>query len=286
MSLKELERRKPLITNIQRLCVHDGPGIRTTVFFKGCNLHCPWCANPENISFHKELYYLPEKCIEGCKERESGCNLKELCPYGAYRVIGEFYSEEELFNILARDKVYWGTTGGVTFSGGEPLLSLLYYHNMVKKLRKDSVNITVETALCVEQSIVLQALELVDTFYIDVKMLDTVLFSNIIGGELATYISNVKKVIEIKDKSNILFRIPIVKEYYRGAENYHALYDFLKIIDGCSVEIFSVHNLAEHKYNRLCKKYEHYELTDIDELQHIKERIESVSSCCVKINSF
>ena len=104
-----------LITDIQRCSVHDGPGIRTTVFFKGCPLNCVWCHNPECISFDVEILSYPEKCI-GCGMCDEGCFS------GAKVVCGNEMTVEEIIKHIMLDKPYFGKDGGVTFSGGECLL--------------------------------------------------------------------------------------------------------------------------------------------------------------------
>jgi len=140
----------PLITNIQRFCLHDGPGIRTTIFVKGCSLRCPWCCNPECLNPNYEVYFQRNKCL---LERGISCNIccgelfknpqeyfqvnnknsilyefdfesfKECCPTKALDVCGKIYSVEEIMKILKKDMLYFRNSGGgVTFSGGEPLL--------------------------------------------------------------------------------------------------------------------------------------------------------------------
>ena len=139
-----------LITNIQRFSLHDGPWIRTTVFLKGCNLRCPWCANPENLSFQKEEY------------------VKD----GIKGIYGYEISGEELEKEILKDKIYYEDGGGVTFSGGEALLAFKELEPLLKKLKEDKINICVETALMVKNELLEIALNYVDLFIIDIKILD------------------------------------------------------------------------------------------------------------------
>ena len=133
---------KVLVSNIQRLSLHDGPGIRTTVFFKGCSLHCPWCANPENININSENYFIKEKCLTTCL-KTSICNHKGNveCLYGAVGIWGKHYSEEEILKEIKKDKGFYKKDGGVTFSGGEPLLQAKGLVPLLCRLKKEKINI-------------------------------------------------------------------------------------------------------------------------------------------------
>ena len=120
-----------IVTNIQHFCLHDGYGIRTTVFLKGCSLRCPWCANPENINMNIEKY------VEKLNNKEIEKN------YGFNITIDELYSE------IVKDKNFYSNGGGVTFSGGEPILQINELEDLLIKLNNENINITFETALFV-----------------------------------------------------------------------------------------------------------------------------------------
>ena len=139
------------ITNIQHFSLDDGPGIRTTVFLKGCNLTCPWCCNPENISSEIESY--------------SHNNQKESFGYDI--------TLEELEKEILKDEVFYSENdGGVTFSGGEPLLQIKELEPLLKSLRSKNINICFETALSVPSELLEMAIEYIDEIFIDVKILD------------------------------------------------------------------------------------------------------------------
>lgn len=129
-----------LIADIQRSSVHDGPGIRTTVFFKGCPLSCAWCHNPECISFKPEFLQYPEKCI-GCGFCEDGCFS------GAKVVCGREMTVDALMEQILLDRDYYGNDGGVTFSGGEPLAQMGFLKAVVAKCRELGIHCAVETSL-------------------------------------------------------------------------------------------------------------------------------------------
>ena len=137
------------ITNIQHFSLHDGPGIRTTVFLKGCNLTCPWCCNPENINYEIEYY------IEDGIEKEFGYDI----------------SLEDLEKEILKDQVYYENDGGVTFSGGEPLLQIKLLEPLLKSLKEKEINICFETALSVPLENLKLAIEYADELFIDVKFI-------------------------------------------------------------------------------------------------------------------
>lgn len=278
---------RPLITNIQRFSLHDGPGIRTTVFFKGCSLHCPWCANPENICFKEELYFISEKC-SACCNNINDCMQKKYpqeCTYGAIGKWGKFYSEEELYSILIRDKIYYGKDGGVTFSGGEPLLFLSNYENVLAQLKSENIDIAVETALNVNAESVILTASYVDRFYVDIKSLDEKLIKTVIGGDLERFKGNVLNLKRVVGMDNIVFRIPIVRNFSDSPESIQALEEYLTQIDARNIEIFALHNLAEKKYERLGRNFQPFEAVSSEKLTEIKGQLSSKSGRSVAINS-
>ena len=129
-----------IVTDIQRSSIHDGPGIRTTVFFKGCPLNCVWCHNPECIEKSPQMLYYPEKCI-GCGMCDKGCysGAKVLC--------GKEMTAKEIFKEILLDKAYYGTDGGVTFSGGEPMMYPEMLKEIISLCKKEGINTAVETSL-------------------------------------------------------------------------------------------------------------------------------------------
>ena len=173
------------VTGVQRFSVHDGPGIRTTVFLKGCSLRCPWCCNPENIKPEREVYFRASRCT-GCLECLKGCEFLERpedifmypehlecaenCPSGAMGVYGDDLSPEELADLILRDLDYYeATEGGVTFSGGEPLLQADGILALLEKL--DGIHVAVETSLHAPPENLGVLLDRVDLFIVDVKIL-------------------------------------------------------------------------------------------------------------------
>lgn len=225
-------QNKLMITNIQRMCFHDGPGIRTTVFTKGCTLHCPWCSNPENLSSAPEFY-----------EKD-----------GVKGVYGQEYTAEELVKILLRDRDFWGEDGGVTFSGGEALLQADALRGVLELLKDKGVHTAVETALFVPEMHLEKIIPYVDCFIVDVKILDRTECRSVLGGDISVYLKNVEILCEAGKIK--LFRVPCCPEYTFTEENKKRLLEFFKKF--CSsgqkevpVQLFEIHGLGEKKYESL-----------------------------------
>ena len=210
--------------------MHDGPGIRTTVFLKGCNLHCPWCANPENISFQSEVY---------TKDGETG-------------VYGRRYAPEELLDVLLKDQVFYGEAGGVTFSGGEPLMHMTALKPVLALLKSERIHIAIETALFVPSEMVKAAMSHVDLFIVDMKILQPQLCEGVIGGNVEMYLANLELIIQ--EGKQILLRIPCNYEYTLTEENRALIERWCCTHPQVPVEIFATHSLGGAKYESLGKK--------------------------------
>lgn len=227
--MTEKERRQTVrISNIQRLCFHDGPGIRTTVFLKGCSIHCPWCANPENIMYEIQPYF-----------DDSG---KETGEYGMDITL------EELLLEVVKDRNFYLNDGGVTFSGGEPLLQIEKYASVLRELKEMGIHLAVETALFVPESKVDLAKQYFDWFYIDMKILEPEECKVILGGNVGQYLSNLKNVSRSGKK--ICIRIPCSGKTVNES-NVRMIADTMK--ENCinDVELFNLHDLGAKKYERL-----------------------------------
>ena len=237
------------ITNIQRFSLHDGPGIRTTVFLKGCNLRCPWCCNPENINPNIEHY------IEKGLEKDFGYDI----------------SLDDLEKEILKDEIYYDDgKGGVTFSGGEALLQIKSLEPLLRNLKDKSINICFETALSISTDLLEIALKYADFIYIDIKLLSN---SSVIGLDLDLYYRNIELVTKRIPSENIVFRIPLNYEYTLDGENIERILDFLKNYPDCAVELFKVHNLAESKYKYLNKQYINFTDVSNEDIENLFSRI-------------
>lgn len=233
------------VTNIQRMCFDDGPGIRTTVFLKGCSIHCPWCSNPENISF----------------EKQSFCDGENIHSFGEY---GTDYNSEDLAEILFKDRKFWGTEGGVTFSGGEALMQAKQLEEVWARLKSDGIHMAVETALFVPAALLEIAMRYIDFYYVDVKLLEGNLCASVLGGDAGQYRENVEELAS-RHKS-IHFRVPCSKEYVLLESNQKELCGFLGKYRQFPVEIFAVHDLGKGKYKSLGMEMPYFERITEEEM--------------------
>lgn len=251
-----MKEDKILVGNIQRFCVNDGPGIRTTVFLKGCSLKCPWCSNPENIKPIIE-YYIENELSKS---------------------FGKYYSSDELFNLIMKDILYYDSDGGVTFSGGEPLLQSKRLIYLLKKLRKENINICFETSLNVANENLIDIIDYVDLFYVDIKILDKNVLKSKLNGNIDNYYKNIETLF--KNNKKIIFRIPLVYEYTYTKPNTRLILNFLKKYKPVKVEIFSVHNLGEKKYKLLDLNYQRFNKISGDDLTYLCNSIKKLNIDC------
>ena len=236
-----------LVTNIQRFSLHDGPGIRTTVFLKGCSLCCPWCSNPENLSPH------PEKYIKDGIE-------------GTY---GKYYTPDELYAEIIKDKAFYSgdilpedwkkidsskldrLPGGVTFSGGEALLQARQLEPLWKRLNEERIHTAVETCLFVLENILALAIKYIDLFYVDVKILDNSSCREDLRGDLELYLSNFEKLLS--SGKPIVIRVPVIGGYTDGEDNRKQVRELLCGKNILKIELIKEHNLGLPKYESLIK---------------------------------
>ncbi|MDD5015064.1 MAG: radical SAM protein [Atribacterota bacterium] len=240
------------MVDIQRSSFYDGPGIRTIVFLKGCLLSCPWCCNPESILPYPQVYF----------EDKNHQKIK-----GVY---GKIIKIKDLIKIIKKDIAFYKKSGGgVTFSGGEPLLQGMNLLECLKQLKKAGIHTCVETSLFCPSNYLNLIMEYVDLFIIDIKILNSEDCKRYLKGNLKIYLQNIKKVL--KNHKNNVFRFPVVKPYTFNPNNIKKLHYFLKEWKIKKLEIFSIHNFATRKYNSLGKSGPYFEIVKKEELKSLKE---------------
>lgn len=223
-----------LITNIQRFSLHDGPGIRTTVFCKGCSLRCPWCSNPETQNPYPEEYQ---------KDGEKGIYGRYMTCDGICREVLKdriFYEQREAEGCLA------DFTGGVTFSGGEPLLQADRMEPLFRRLKERDIPLCAETGLFVSEDRLRLAIKYLNLFYVDIKILDEDLCRRILGGNLKEYFSNLE--ILFRAQVPVVFRIPVIGGYTDDEKNRKKAAELLKEYRPLKVELLKEHDLGRSKY--------------------------------------
>ena len=226
-----------IIADIQRASVHDGNGIRTTVFFKGCPLSCKWCHNPECISFEKEILFYPEKCIH-CGKCAEGCFS------GARVVCGKDMTADEVLSEIMLDVPYYGTDGGVTFSGGEPLAQREFLSECIDKCKEKGISCAVETSLIYFDEEIFRKLDFV--------MADLKIWNNELHREY-TGVGN-EKIIENFKRLNalgipIIARTPVIPEIKQGIDK---ISEFLKTLENVKkYELLPYHPLGNSKRHAL-----------------------------------
>ena len=250
-----------IITNIQRFSLHDGPGIRTTVFLKGCSIRCPWCSNPENINHQIESY------VKDGKE-------------GFY---GKEYSVDQVLKEVLKDKIFYEDNGGVTFSGGEALLYAKELLPLMEQIKQNNISIAVESSLFVPSSYLEMVIPFVEYFYVDLKVMDKERCSFLLKGNLDLFKSNLSILAKSK-KFNV--RIPVIYGYTDDENNIKCIIDVIREYSSSieKVELIKGHNLGDNKYVTLGKEIpKKAEVSDLFLEEYKKKIMDTVDAVGVEI---
>ena len=287
------------VFNIQRFCTHDGNGIRTTVFLKGCNMRCEWCANPESQEAEPQMMFYEHKCT-GCRNCIEECPKQsvsfqngrivqnwdlcincgacaERCYSGARALLGKTMNVDQVFQEIQKDKVFFDTSGGgVTFSGGEPLLYGDFVFDVAKRCKEEGINVAVETCGCFLQESV-ESVACIDTMLFDLKLIDDDKHHRYCGCTNKKILSNFRRACQLTD---ILPRIPVIPGVNDTKNDIQLLTDFLNT---CEAEferlcLLPYHNLGQCKYEGLGRDYTMKDITppESDYMMRVKEDFESL----------
>lgn len=237
-----------LISDIKRFAVHDGDGIRTTVFFKGCPLKCVWCHNPESISFKPQVAFYENKCI-GCGECKKERFTVEGCLGDARVLYGKEMTIEELLPLLLEDKDFYETSGGgVTLSGGECLCQADFCAELLKRLKENGINTAVDTCGFVSKESIDKVLSYTDTFLYDIKAIDEDVHIKCTGQSNKVILDNLKYIDSCGKAIEV--RIPYVPEY--NSNQIKKIAEFLRTLKNIkAVKVLPYHNYAGSKYAAL-----------------------------------
>lgn len=284
------------IFNIQRFSVHDGPGIRTVVFEKGCPLRCQWCANPESQRHQVELGWTKSKCI-GCRECEKAnlsCNphfeedtlmwgefteaersqVERICPSKALHTIGYETSVEEVLGKVDRDEIFYSNLdGGLTISGGEPLMQPEFTYSLLKEARGQGIHTAIETTGYATYEIFEKIAGQLDYLLMDIKSMDEEIHREYTGVSNQLILENFVKIRNRYPSLPILVRTPVIPGVNDREEEIAAIHDFIFDYDNVKYELLKYHRLGEAKYESLHRAYPMGERSLNDEnFIHLKKK--------------
>lgn len=232
---------KAIITDIQRFSLHDGPGIRTTVFFKGCNLRCAWCHNPETLTAPAQEAFYPAKCIH-CGHCETGC------PTGARTTIGREVTVGDVLNAVLPDKPYYDASqGGITLSGGEPLMHADFAAELLKACREAGIKTAIETNLSFPWDQIEKLVPWLDEIYFDIKLFDSAEHEKWTGSGNERILDNARRLSETGVP--MIVRTPLIPGATDSDENVAAIAAFVsKLPHVRYYELLNYNVLAKAKY--------------------------------------
>lgn len=267
-----LGKARGIIYNIQRFSLHDGEGIRTIIFMKGCPLRCQWCCNPESQDLEPEVLFLSDKCMacQNCikccpmdflkidRDKCKRCGLcAQGCPTSSKRMSGEYVTVNDLLKEVEKDRVFYrNSNGGVTISGGEPTMQHEFTAELLRQCHLRDVNTAIETCGYTDQANLLAVLEHVNEIFFDIKHMDASKHMTLTGVSNETILDNARKTAELG--KTLTFRIPLIPDCNDSEENIMKTGEFVSSItkDHVFIEILPYHNLGEMKFVWLDKEYE------------------------------
>lgn len=265
---------KGIIFDIQRFAIHDGPGIRTNVFMKGCPLRCWWCQNPEGISPEPQVMYFEFKCIHChlCQDicplgaikitgedvhlidRKicDGCGIcAENCPSGALKLVGRAYTVEQFIEEIRKDVPYFDSSGGgVTFTGGEPFFQPDFLKEALAALKELDIHTAVETSGFVSREVMKSLMGKIDLFLHDLKLLDEEESRYYTGAPSGPIIRNIRFLVESGRRKDIIARFPVIPTITDTERNLGMMRDLLSELRIEEIHLLPYHDVRE-KYERL-----------------------------------
>jgi len=288
--------KKGLIFNIQRLSIHDGPGIRTLVFMKGCPLRCLWCDNPEGQLMRPEILFSEIRCIKcwkcvdicpinaitkqgnAIKLNRNICNecgkCAEICYAEAIRIIGKWVIVEEVLNEVKKDTIFYEVSrGGVTVGGGEPTMQPEFVTQLLKACKEHGIDTAIETCGYTKWENLKKMLKHLDMIFYDIKHMDNEKHQILTGKPNELILENLKKLSQ--ETVPIIVRIPVVPGYNDQEENIKSTAEFIsKLGDSITrVELLPYHRLGISKYKQLGREYK---LNDVK--PPTKEKLQDIAN--------
>ncbi|MBN2543300.1 glycyl-radical enzyme activating protein [bacterium] len=275
---------KGLIFDIQGYSVHDGSGCRTLVFLSGCPLRCRWCSNPEGQLLRQRLLHRESKCVHKYYRCVDACphdairmmdgesppvefdrsfcdscdtmDCSSACLNEALRISGRYYTVDELMRILLRDQGFWGSNGGVTFGGGEPLLQAEFLLAALKKCQESYMHTALETCAHAPTETLLEALNFTEMLFIDLKHIDPDAHLAGTGVTNNLILENIRAVASSVWNGRLIIRVTIVPGYNDTMENLSQTAEFISKAKLKEVNLLPFHRLGQSKYQQLGLEYE------------------------------
>lgn len=281
----QVEEKKGLLFDIQGFSVHDGPGCRTLIFLSGCPLSCPWCANPEGLKMKQQMLYSKqlckriqnncERCIPACPHGaitgtddpemplifdRNLCNkcttfdCTKACYFDAARLSGYWKTVSELMAIIKRDRQYW-VEGGVSFTGGEPLLQSDFLIDVLEKCKMENIHTAIETSAHINSDDFLKVMKNIDFAFIDIKHADTEKHREVIGVGNELILGNIALLKKVNWPGRLILRMPVIAGFNDTDSNTKATIDFMSEYDLFEINILPFHRLGASKWQQLGKTY-------------------------------
>jgi len=276
---------KGMLFDIQRASTVDGPGFRTTVFFKGCNLHCAWCHNPESQSFQPQLLFYRERCTrcglceQVCPHALQSCTLcgqcAQSCPQEARSLCGTEYSVDAVMKKILPDRLFYQTSGGgATFSGGECMLQLDFLEALLKACRGKGIHTAVDTAGAVPFEAFERILPDTDMFLFDVKSMDSEVHLRYTGQGNERILDNLSRLLRAGKR--VWVRVPVIPGVNDTLDEMHALRAFL-IQNGYpeQVELLPYHRMGENKCHAMGREAVCFDVPSEERMAELRNAVKA-----------
>ena len=274
--------QKGFVFNIQKYSVHDGPGIRTIIFLKGCSLRCDWCSNPESQIQAPQLAYNPSKCLTNneCKRCENVCpqgalgiaedgmivwnadacigcfQCAQRCPTKALNIYGYEVTVDNALKRVEEDEAFYARSGGgVTLSGGEPLFQKDFAIALLREARKRRINTCIETCGQIPWETLKEAAQYLNTIFFDIKHVDSDAHKKATGAGNEQIMSNLARLKETYPDVPLRVRTPVIPGFNDTEEAIGGIVDFIKDMPNTEYELLAYHRMGLPKYQYLCKPY-------------------------------
>jgi len=247
------------IFDIQRFSVHDGPGVRTIVFLKGCVLRCKWCCNPESQSYE----------------------IQNMESAGKVKIVGRDVTAREVLEIIEKDRIYYRRSGGgMTLSGGESLVQPEFALALLKGAKEMGINTAIETTSCAEYEVIERLLPYIDTYLMDIKHIDSDKHREFTGKDNSLILANAKRLA--KDAKRLIVRVPVIPTFNDTPGEIHSIASYAKEIGVDEIHLLPYHRLGTDKYRGLGREYlmGHIDLIPKEKIETLENVARSVGLIC------